>query len=91
MCSHAWNAGTAGGEAQHNDIKCLRREIELKKAKYNELLEETRRCGGWCRLRRDQCLGLESWSMQQWQRQWQRQGQQEAGEQEQRPQRGQPL
>lgn len=36
-------AGTCGGEAQHNDIKSLRREIELKKAKLNELREETRR------------------------------------------------
>jgi len=36
-------AGTAGGEAQHNDIKSLRREIEMKKAKLNELREETRR------------------------------------------------
>jgi hypothetical protein len=35
--------GTAGGEAQQNDIKSLRREIELKKAKLNELKEETKR------------------------------------------------
>ncbi len=37
-------AGTAGGEAQLNDIKALRREIELKKTKLNELKEETKRC-----------------------------------------------
>jgi hypothetical protein len=37
-------AGTAGGEAQHNDIRSLRREIELKKSKLNDLREETRRC-----------------------------------------------
>eukprot|EP00955_Chlamydomonas_euryale_P116450 366417-Chlamydomonas_euryale.AAC.18 len=36
-------AGTAGGEAQQNDIKQLRKELELKKAKLNELSEETRR------------------------------------------------
>ncbi|GLC33234.1 hypothetical protein PLESTF_000156500 [Pleodorina starrii] len=36
-------AGTAGGEAQQNDIKTLRRELELKKAKLNELREEVRR------------------------------------------------
>ncbi|EFJ49199.1 hypothetical protein VOLCADRAFT_104414 [Volvox carteri f. nagariensis] len=36
-------AGTAGGEAQQNDIKTLRRELELKKAKLNELHEEVRR------------------------------------------------
>mmetsp|Transcript_13769 Transcript_13769/g.29648 ORF Transcript_13769/g.29648 Transcript_13769/m.29648 type:complete len:722 (-) Transcript_13769:508-2673(-) len=39
-------AGTAGGEAQQNDIKMLRRELELKKAKLNELHEETRRKEG---------------------------------------------
>ena len=37
------HAGTAGGEAQDNDIKCLRRELELKKAKLNELRVETKR------------------------------------------------
>jgi len=36
-------SGTAGGEAQQNDIKQLRKELELKKAKLNELSEETRR------------------------------------------------
>ncbi|PNH05351.1 hypothetical protein TSOC_008393 [Tetrabaena socialis] len=36
-------AGTAGGEAQQNDIKSLRRELELKKTKLNELHEEVRR------------------------------------------------
>ncbi|KAG2438191.1 hypothetical protein HXX76_005797 [Chlamydomonas incerta] len=36
-------AGTAGGEAQQNDIKSLRRELELKKAKLNELSEDVRR------------------------------------------------
>ncbi|MEW5300191.1 MAG: hypothetical protein WDW36_003138 [Sanguina aurantia] len=36
-------AGTAGGEAQQNDIKVLRRELELKKTKLNELREEARR------------------------------------------------
>ncbi|GFR48576.1 hypothetical protein Agub_g10479 [Astrephomene gubernaculifera] len=36
-------AGTAGGEAQQTDIKTLRRELELKKAKLNELREEVRR------------------------------------------------
>lgn len=36
-------AGTAGGDAQQNDIRSLRREIELKKAKLNELREETKR------------------------------------------------
>jgi hypothetical protein len=36
-------AGTAGGEAQQNDIKQLRRELELKKSKLNELCEETRK------------------------------------------------
>lgn len=36
-------AGTAGGEAQQNDIRSLRREIELKKVKLNELREETKR------------------------------------------------
>lgn len=35
--------GTAGGEAQQNDIKVLRRELELKKTKLNELREEARR------------------------------------------------
>ncbi|GFH08253.1 outer dynein arm-docking complex subunit 1, partial [Haematococcus lacustris] len=36
-------AGTAGGEAQQNDIKSLRKEIELKKLKLNELRDETKR------------------------------------------------
>ncbi|KAG2493525.1 hypothetical protein HYH03_008339 [Edaphochlamys debaryana] len=36
-------AGTAGGEAQQNDIRSLRRELELKKAKLNEIREEVRR------------------------------------------------
>jgi chromosome segregation ATPase len=36
-------SGTAGGEAQQNDIKSLRREIELKKAKLNELSSDVRR------------------------------------------------
>lgn len=36
-------AGTAGGEAQQNDIRTLQREVELKKAKLNELKEEARR------------------------------------------------
>lgn len=36
-------AGTAGGEAQQNDIRQLRRELELKKAKLNELREDVRR------------------------------------------------
>lgn len=36
-------AGTAGGEAQQNDIKTLRREIDLKKAKLNELKGDTKR------------------------------------------------
>lgn len=35
--------GTAGGEAQQTDIKALRKELELKKAKLNELREEVRR------------------------------------------------
>ncbi|KXZ50885.1 hypothetical protein GPECTOR_14g134 [Gonium pectorale] len=39
-------AGTAGGEAQQNDIRSLRRELELKKAKLNELREEVRRKEG---------------------------------------------
>jgi hypothetical protein len=37
------HAGTAGGEAQQTDIRSLRKEIELKKAKLNELREETKR------------------------------------------------
>lgn len=36
-------AGTAGGEAQQTDIRSLRREIEVKKAKLNELNGETKR------------------------------------------------
>jgi hypothetical protein len=43
-------AGTAGGEAQMNDIRSLRKEIELKKAKLNELREETKRCVATCRV-----------------------------------------
>ena len=39
-------AGTAGGEAQQNDIQLLRRELALKKTKLNELREEARRKEG---------------------------------------------
>ncbi|GAX81127.1 hypothetical protein CEUSTIGMA_g8561.t1 [Chlamydomonas eustigma] len=35
--------GSAGGDAQQNDIKILRRELELKKARLNELALETKR------------------------------------------------
>lgn len=35
--------GSAGGEAQQNDIRYLQRELDLKKAKLNELKEEARR------------------------------------------------
>jgi hypothetical protein len=42
LCLLTWS-GTAGGEAQQNDVKSLRRELELKKAKLNELAEETKR------------------------------------------------
>lgn len=35
--------GTAGGEAQQIDIKMLRKELELKKSKLNEMREEARR------------------------------------------------
>jgi hypothetical protein len=41
---HGMKTGTAGGEAQQADIKSLRKEIELKKAKLNELKEESKRC-----------------------------------------------
>lgn len=36
-------AGTAGGEAQQNDIKSLRKELEMKKSKLNEIQVEIRR------------------------------------------------
>lgn len=36
-------AGTAGGEAQQADIKQLLKELELKKAKLNELKGESRK------------------------------------------------
>ena len=36
-------AGTAGGEAQQNDIKSLRKELEMKKSKLNELQVEIKR------------------------------------------------
>eukprot|EP00798_Chlamydomonas_sp_ICE-L_P014198 gene14198-20168_t len=36
-------AGTAGGELQQNDIRLLRKEIELKKSRINEVVEETKR------------------------------------------------
>ncbi|CAD7697333.1 unnamed protein product, partial [Ostreobium quekettii] len=35
------DAGTAGGEAQQNDIKQLVKELELKKQKLNELTQES--------------------------------------------------
>lgn len=37
------HAGTAGGEAQQADIRQLLKELELKKAKLNELKTEARR------------------------------------------------
>jgi hypothetical protein len=38
-----WHAGTAGGEAQQADIRQLLKELELKKAKLNELKGESRK------------------------------------------------
>ncbi|KAG1673703.1 hypothetical protein FOA52_010572 [Chlamydomonas sp. UWO 241] len=43
IASAKGQSGTAGGEAQQNDIKQLRKELEMKKSKLNELSEETRR------------------------------------------------
>ena len=41
--SHIRRIGTAGGDGQQNDIRMLRKELEMKKARLNELAEEIRR------------------------------------------------
>lgn len=46
-------AGTAGGEAQQNDINSLRKEIAMKKAKLNELRMEVTRKEGTVKKTRD--------------------------------------
>jgi len=43
IASSRAQAGTAGGEAQQNDIKSLRKELEMKKSKLNELQVEIKR------------------------------------------------
>lgn len=42
-CTCCLPAGTAGGEAQQTDISQLLKELELKKAKLNELRGESRK------------------------------------------------
>jgi hypothetical protein len=51
-CAHV-HTGTAGGEAQQSDIRQLLRELELKKAKLNELKGESRRLDGCIARARD--------------------------------------